>query len=711
MPALNVAFLWHMHQPCYREPDNRVFRLPWVRLHALKDYYDMVSIAQQHPDIKLCFNLVPVLLEQLQDYVSGSCSDLHLEVSKKPAADLNNEEKLFVLRDFFMANWANMVEVHPRYRELLGKRGRNPKPGDLADIARRFSVQDIRDLQVWFNLGWTDPVHFQNDPQLARLKAKGSNFTEEDKGLLWNSQQAILASIIPLYKQAWDSGQLEISTTPYYHPILPLLCDSNIARESMPGAPLPPAFVFPEDALAQITQGLDYLEKIFGRRPAGMWPSEGSVSRETVELMDRTGVRWLASDEGILERSLGRHLRRGHELAHPEILYRPYRLGSCSLFFRDRVISDKLGFDYYNWDPAQAARDLVARLEQSAEKLGAEAAKHIAPIILDGENVWEFFPDDGHEFLNQLYGRLSSSQKLRCCTFSQYLDEQHDLPGLTKLFPGSWINSDFRIWIGAEEDNEAWEQLLRARQAVQQSQKTLEGDPERYRQVMEQIYTAEGSDWCWWYGGNFSSENLAEFDELFRGHLRAVYKLLEMEAPERLFRPIAKEGAERQPVSQPIGFITPAIDGRVTEFYEWSGSGVYDVHLNGGAMRRSQSFFSQVHFGFDPGNFYLRLDPSPGSNLGSLGDARLKVELLSPVRRTMIFRLKEQQGPEGCLIAADRIVEMKIPFELTGAKAGESVGLLLILEEGGNELEKHPDGPPITIKVPGRDFEDHYWQA
>ncbi len=711
MPPLKVAFLWHMHQPCYREPDNRVFRLPWVRLHALKDYYDMLSVVRQYPDIKLSFNLVPVLLEQLQDYVSGRCSDQHLEVSKKPAADLSNEEKVFVLRDFFMANWATMVEPHPRYRELLNKRGRDPKPGDLADIARRFSAQDLRDLQVWFNLCWTDPLHILNDPRLARLKAKGSGYTEDDKILLWQGQQAILASIIPLYEKAWGSGQIEISTTPYYHPILPLLCDSNIARESMPGAPLPPAFVFPEDAAAQITKGLDYMEKVFGRRPAGMWPSEGSVSRETVELMERAGVRWLASDEGILERSLGQQLRRGHELVHPEILYRPYGLGNCRLFFRDRVISDKLGFDYYNWDPAEAAGDLVARLEHSADKLGTEAGLYIAPIILDGENVWEFFPDDGHEFLNQLYGRLSSSKKLTCCTFSQYLDQQQDGPVLTKLFPGSWINSDFRIWIGAEEDNAAWEQLLKARQAVRSSKQFLDGNRERYDAVMEQIYTAEGSDWCWWYGGNFSSENLEEFDELFRGHLREVYKLLEVEVPQQLFLPITKARTGRYPVTDPISFLSPRIDGRVTDFYEWSGSGRYDVHINGGAMRRSQSFFQSVHFGFDAGNFYLRLDPSPGSSLRSLGNAQLNVELLSPVRRTMVFSLKEQQGPEGCLMAVDRIVELKIPFELTGSKAGETISLLLTLEQEGAELEKHPDGAPLAVKVPGRDFEDHFWQA
>jgi len=711
MPSLNVAFLWHMHQPCYREPDNRVFRLPWVRLHALKDYYDMLAVALCYPGIRLTFNLVPVLLEQLQDYVSGQATDLHLEVSKKPAAELSEEEKAFVLRDFFMANWANMVDVHPRYRELLNKRGRDTKGSDLEKAVKKFSVQDLRDLQVWFNLCWTDPMHFKNDPGLAGLKAKGGNFTEDDKTLLWERQQAIMASIIPLYKKAWESGQIEISTTPYYHPILPLLCDSDVARESMPGAPLPAKFTYPEDSLAQIQAGLDYMEKVFGRRPSGMWPSEGSVSGQAVELMARAGIRWLASDEGILERSLHRHLRQGHDLAHPEVLYRPYAFNGGTIFFRDRVISDKLGFDYYNWDPAEAAKDLVSRLEHSADRLGGEAGSHIAPIILDGENVWEFFRDDGHAFLNELYGRLSSSSKLKCCTFGQYLDEHPGAADLPKLFPGSWIGSDFRIWIGAEEDNAAWEHLLKARRAVQQKEAELKKDPERYRRVMEQIFTAEGSDWCWWYGGNYSSENLAEFDELFRGHLQAGYKLLDMEVPESLFMPISKSRTDHYQASDPIAFINPSIDGRITDFYEWSGSGKYDRNLNGGAMRRSQTFFRSVLFGFDAKNLYLRLDPAPGESIETIRNARIVIELLEPVRKKLDFGLGENQVPPGCLMAADKIVEIKIPFELAGAKTGENIKLLIMLDDSGIELEKHPDGQPLSVKVPGRDFEDRFWQA
>jgi alpha-amylase/alpha-mannosidase (GH57 family) len=698
-----------MHQPCYREPDNRVFRLPWVRLHALKDYQDMLSVALEYPELKMTFNLVPVLVDQLQDYVSGKASDLHLEISKKPAAELTAGEKEFILHDFFMANWPNMVEPHVRYRELLGKRGRNPGKDELPSIAKRFSVQDYRDLQVWFNLCWTDPMHIRADDSLKRLFEKGGGYSEEDKLVLWEGQQKILSSIIPLYRKAWESESIEISTTPYYHPILPLVCDSDSARQSMPSAPLPGRYAYPQDAETQIVKGLEYMERTFGRRPSGMWPSEGSVSREAVELMEKSGVFWLASDEGILERSLEKPLRQGHDLAHPELLYQPYRLGGCRMFFRDRVISDKLGFDYYNWEPHKAAGDLVSRLEHSADRLGVDAGEYIVPIILDGENVWEYFPDDGHKFLHELYGRLSDSKKLRCCTFGQYLDEHKEQPSLPKLFAGSWINSDFRIWIGAEEDNSAWEQLNKARRAVKERETTT--DPEKLGRAMEEIYTAEGSDWCWWYGGNFSSENLTEFDQLYRKHLMEVYKLLDMEVPQQLFSPIVRERTGKQLISEPIAFISPDIDGRITGFYEWSGSGLYDVHLNGGAMRRSQNLIKSVYFGFDAKNLFLRLDPSLAGWLQQAKKVLVRVEFLSPVRKALEFPVDGRDAPEGCQVAADRIIEIKIPFVLTEAVSGQPLSLLLTLEEDGTELEKHPEGTTMQIKVPDRDFEARHWQV
>lgn len=711
MSRLNVAILWHMHQPCYREPDNRVFRLPWARLHALKDYYDMAALAAQYPKVRLTFNLVPALVEQLDDYAADRCSDLHLEVSRKPSLELTSEDRTFILKEFFMANWANMVEPYPRYRELLERRGRMADPEGLARAAKSFSHQDLRDLQVWFNLCWTDPWHFKSDPVLARLVSKGRNFTEEDKLQLWASQQAVLSSVIPLYRELWQKGQIEISTTPYYHPILPLLCDSDAARESMPGVQLPPRYSYPQDAESQIVRALDYMEKIFGRRPAGMWPSEGSVSDQAVQLISRAGLRWLATDEGILERSLGQPLRQGPQLERPDLLYQPYGMGDVTVFFRDRVISDKMGFDYYNWEPQQAAQDMISRLEEAAARLGEGAETRLATIILDGENVWEFFPDDGHAFLGRLYQGLSDSPRLRCLTFSQFLEGEHASGQLERIFPGSWINSDFRIWIGGDDNNCAWDLLLRARQAVEAERNRLEADPELKTKVMEHIQAAEGSDWFWWFGGNFSSENLAEFDGLYRGHLRSVYRLLGREVPERLFSPVPRSGTYNLRSTEPLSLITPKLDGLVSWFYEWSGSGLYDIQLEGGAMRRSRHLFRRMYFGFDRGALYLRLDPSPGLRLSELISPRLVVHLLKPIRRILSFDLASGTAPEGCGLGMDRILELSMPFQSLGVGSGGQIEIQVALEAAGEEVEKHPEVLPLAITLPDGDFEARNWQA
>ncbi|HTY08528.1 MAG TPA: glycoside hydrolase family 57 protein, partial [Candidatus Edwardsbacteria bacterium] len=459
MARLNVAFLWHMHQPCYRSPGNRAFRLPWVRLHALKDYFDMVRATDRFPGLRVTFNLVPSLLDQLAGYAEGA-SDVHLDLTALPAAELGEQQRCQVLRDFFMANWQTMIRPHPRYWELLEKRGCNFREADLPRIARRFTAADLLDLQVWFTLSWVDPLHFEQRADLRELRQKGRGFTEQDKQVLLAQQAEILRSIIPAYRAAWEAGRIEVSTTPYYHPILPLLCDSDVARQCMPGAALPPRFAYPGDAAAQIARGLDYAERLLGRRPAGIWPSEGSVSEQAYDLIAAAGARWLATDEGILARSLALPVR-----ADAGQRYQAWALrgqGSPAVFFRDQQLSDLIGFSYAGWKAADAAQDMVGRLEQIASGLGAAAERHVVPIMLDGENCWEFYPGDGREFLDRLYAGLQASDRLQCCTFSDYLD-RHQPDALPRLAPGSWINGDFGIWIGQDEDNQAWTLLLRAR--------------------------------------------------------------------------------------------------------------------------------------------------------------------------------------------------------------------------------------------------------
>ncbi|MBI5805040.1 hypothetical protein HZA73_03240 [candidate division TA06 bacterium] len=712
MSKLNVAFLWHMHQPCYRIPDSRVFRLPWVRLHGLKDYYDMLSNALKFPEIKVSFNLVPGLLEQLQDYTEGRATDQHFIVSQKQPSDLSEEERCFILKDFFMAHWPNMVEPYPRYLALLEKRGRHFHPSALPKISQTFSDQELLDLMVWFNLCWIDPLHFKQRAELAKLKAKGKNFTLEDKDRLLDQQMDILRSIIPAYKKAWDQKSIEIATSPFYHPILPLLCDTQTARECMPGAPLPQRFSYPGDAQAQITSGLDYMEKLLGRRPSGLWPSEGSVSEKTVELIRQAGVKWMASDEKIWEQSLGKAGRNREDPGEAGQFYRSHiwdQADTTRLFFRDQQLSDLIGFAYYGWDGQAAARDLVGRLERKADALGSRAADHIVPVILDGENAWEAFPQDGQVFLDQLYQQLAQSPKLKCCTFSQYLEQDPEPGKMSRIFPGSWINHDFSIWIGQEEDNRAWNLLLAARQAIDRQKESV--DPAVMPEITRELQIAEGSDWCWWYGGNFSSENLEDFDSLFRSHLQWIYQLLNVEAPRELFSPISLGKDLDILINQPIDLIVPKIDGRVSDFYEWAGAGSYNIRQDGGTMHRGQSLLEVVHFGFDQGNLYLRLDPHEKADITEIQALSINLEFQGQPVRTIQVKPGVPENGSAISSAYGKIIEIKLPFTAIEAKPGDTISFYVALVQNGLTVERHPIRSPISFKVPDGEFGANNWGA
>jgi alpha-amylase/alpha-mannosidase (GH57 family) len=712
MPRLGVAFLWHMHQPCYREPDGRVFRLPWARLHGLKDYADMPELAMSRPGLRLSFNLVPALVEQLEAYAKGTASDRHLELTRRPAGDLSEEEACFLLQEFFMANWENMIRPRPRYWELLSKRGTYFHTSSLASVLRRFGRQDLLDLQVWFNLAWTDPTHLEGDPVLAELCQKGRGFSEEDKAAMLERQAAILASVVPAYRKAAESGVAELSTSPFYHPILPLLCDSDAARECMPQSPLPGRFAFPEDAAGQVERALDFMEERFGARPRGIWPSEGSVSRETVDMLRDKGVEWLATDEGILERSLGRPLRSNLEVSDAAELYRPFKLGSGgpAIFFRDRVLSDLIGFTYSSWKPEEAAADFVSRLERIADGLGGRAGGHIVPVILDGENAWESYPDDGRPFLEILYRKLLASRKLRTCTFSEFLESGPEFGSLERLHSGSWINSDFGIWIGQREDNAAWELLRQAREAFEERKHSLDDDARV--QAREELYIAEGSDWCWWYGGNFASEHLQEFDRLFRSHIVKAYRLMGLPVPEEALRPIATYRPSERLLTEPIELVSPVVDGRSTDYYEWAGAGKIDTAVMGGTMHRSQSLIKALYYGFNEKNLYLRLDPAGVLDRESYPELRAAVEAVKPALKTLKTGvLWEKSEERGLAWAFDKIIEVSVPFGDLDAKPGDEIFFQVSVHNNSLELEKHPATEAIRITVPNGDYLINNWQA
>lgn len=700
-----------MHQPCYREPDSRVFRLPWVRLHALKDYGDMPALALAYPELKLTFNLVPGLLDQLEDYAAGRATDKHLELSQKNPQDLSPEEKNFILQEFFMANWERMIKPHPRYWELLQKRGLYFHPDELPKIARRFDHQDIVDLQVWFNLAWTDPGYRQQDDLIASLVKKSRQFTLGEKEELLQRQQAILGEVIPLYRRALSLGNIEISTSPFHHPILPLLCDSDIARECQPEDSLPRRFCYPQDAEAQIESALEYMESRFGQKPKGLWPSEGSLSEAVLALIRKQSLVWTASDEGILEKSLGISLRKHLTAGDPKILYKPYYLDGQgpAIFFRDRVLSDLIGFSYSSWEPDLAAADMIKRLEAIADQLGSEAERHLVSIILDGENAWEYYPDDGNPFLSALYQGLVQNSRLQTCTFSEFLSKDHAQGSLERLYPGSWINSDFGIWIGRKEDNQAWELLTSARDLLESRRHLLDG--ERLRKVAQEVAIAEGSDWCWWYGGQFDSEHLSEFDRLYRSHIIQIYRLLGEAPPEAALAPITTIKPAERYLSQPSSLITPCLDGRSTDFYEWTGAGRLDTKISGGTMHRSQSLIKEIFFGCDLENIYLRIDPVDSFSPQDYPDLNIVVEIIKPQHLTIPLFVFQENQPEGRgRICYQKIIEIAIPIAILNSREPKHLFFYIRIRSDSIELERHPNIEPIKLELPDQEYLLRNWQ-
>ena len=554
---LSVAFLWHMHQPCYKDTLTGKYLMPWVRLHAVKDYFPMAALLEKFDNVKATFNLVPSLLEQINDYVHNDATDTFLDLTLKKAKLLTPQDKLDMLENFFRVNFKRFIEPNPRYSELLMKKGiQNTSERSLKKAISSFSPQDFLDLQVLFNLAWFHSISIDEDVNLKDLVERGSSYREEDKDYLIVKQIEVMSEIIPLYKRLQDAGRIEISATPFYHPIMPLLCDTSIARVSMPGVELPKKrFLHPEDAEWHIGEAIRYHEEQFGRSPCGMWPSEGSVSDEVLEIMAAKGIKWVATDEDILFNSLA--TAQKHKTAAVigrRIIYQGYKFKknseAISIVFRDKNLSDIISFNYNEWNQSDAADDLMIHFRRIAETLRPacrdgyhvqsgrrDTDKGIALVAMDGENAWEYFEDNGRGFFETLYSRLDNDEELEATTISAYLQIEPPKKTLHKIFPASWINHDFKIWIGEEQDNVSWDYLSAVRKDLVKFTKEIQSsgnNDEGLRKAWREFYISEGSDWNWWYGGKAYTGSDNPFDKLYRIHLKNIYKFLGKPIPDFL---------------------------------------------------------------------------------------------------------------------------------------------------------------------------------
>jgi alpha-amylase/alpha-mannosidase (GH57 family) len=593
-----------------------------VRLHAAKDYVDMAAILEDTQDIQAAFNLTPSLLRQLQDLEAGA-KDLYQVLTEVPADKLTDEQKEFIQARFFDIN-PKIIARFPRFQEIADDRA-NWETWDAAIW---------RDLQVLFNLGWTDPDWLVEEP-LKALVDKERDYVEEDKVTVLDAHARLVAEVIPLHRRLQNEGRIEITTTPFFHPILPLLLDSNLASIAVPDAELPPRYTYGFDAVEQVRMGIDYYTKLFGRPPRGMWPAEGAVAQDIVGMVAREGILWMASDEEVLARSLGEpaFARNAQEVVQEaDTLYRPWivssRDDSMYITFRDKVISDKVGFTYSGVSGTAAAKDLISRVLAIRDRLADQGAggPNLVSVILDGENAWEHYPNDGKEFLRTLYQLLEEEQQkgtIRTITPEDYVTQFPEQPELENLWAGSWVSPDYLTWIGEDEENRAWDYLGRVRAAVEKKKHTL--DEGVLAAVMDAIYTAEGSDWFWWYGADQNSGDDASFDEQFRRTLMRVYEIMGDPVPTFLKVPVIPQQAQA-PEAGASDLITPEIDGEGRE-REWRGAGYYLEE--GGVQATPNQMVSQLWYGFDADNLYLRLDARrPWADVGD--ETRVGIYLTRP---------------------------------------------------------------------------------
>jgi alpha-amylase/alpha-mannosidase (GH57 family) len=557
--SIDIVFLWHMHQPDYRDYASGDFLLPWVYLHAIKDYSDMAYHLEQHPKVKAVVNFVPVLLDQLEDYQQQFASRkirdplLRLLV-RENLNDVSDAERDLIMESCFRSDHNKMVAPYPFYKRLSDL-FKLLEPGGSTAISY-LSGQYLADLLTWYHLAWCGESVRREHDLVIRLMSKDENFSFDDRKQLFDLIGRSVSGIIPRYRKLAERGQVELSTTPHFHPLAPLLLDIHSARESQPEIVLPQAQSYPGGRVrvqAQLAKAMESHQSRFGMRPEGVWPAEGAVSTELIDVLARQGCRWTASGKNVLVNSLNHAAMRDAE--NSDFLYRPYHLqGDASTvhcFFRDDHLADLIGFEYSNWNGRDAALHFVAQLEAIANR-SVEGERPVVSIILDGENAWEYYPYNGYHFLNDLYTALESHQQINPTNYHSYLDMraaqgEHGLikeGELSGLVAGSWVYGTFFTWIGVPDKNHAWDLLCAAKQKYDMVMVAGRLSKKEQAAAEKQLSSCESSDWFWWFGDYNPSHAVASFDRLYRHNLKHLYQLLKLEIPDNLNIPISQGGGE-----------------------------------------------------------------------------------------------------------------------------------------------------------------------
>ena len=534
---LKLVLCWHMHQPEYRDLQTGEFKLPWTYLHVIKDYVDMVAHLEAVPEAKAVINFAPILLEQIEDYanqVSGylrnglAITDPLLAALVAPTIPEEPEDRLRLVRDCMRANRERQINRYPAFVKLVEMtEWLEQHYGSLCYVNAQF----IHDILVWYHLAWMGETVKLTDSRIKYLIEKGTCYSIHDRIEVIQIIGELLANVIRRYKVLARKGQIELSVTPYAHPIIPLLLDLNTTLEAMPDGDLPELNGYPggEDRVKwHLEKGIQTFKRFFGAKPKGCWPSEGSVSQQTLKILSDFGFNWTASGGSVLRNSLNQP-----ENNQPTGIHHPFKLKNTktACFFRDDGLSDLIGFEYSKWHADDAIADLIHHLENIAAH---EPGDKVVSIIMDGENAWEYFPDNGYHFLSALYSQLANHPSIELTTFSECLKSKTLVKPLSKLVAGSWVYGTFSTWIGSSDKNRGWEMLGDVKYAFDKALATNRLTDKQIQQAELQLAVCEGSDWFWWFGDYNPGEAVSNFEQQFRLNLANLYRLLGEQPPAYL---------------------------------------------------------------------------------------------------------------------------------------------------------------------------------
>lgn len=585
---LSIAFYWHMHQPVYQLTPDSDYIMPWTRLHAVKDYLDMLTIIKDYKNIKLNFNIVPILIDSFIRYGEKGYHDIHSRISVKPVEELTDEDKNFIINNFFDANYQFMILPLKEYDRLIHKY-------QFTKDINEFSQQEYSDLMALFNLAWIDSAHQKDYPELKALYKKGSGYTLEDRIKIIEIQRDIIRKIIPTFKKYLADGRIELTTSPHYHPILPILVDIADVSTNQNGD-LPLTLGMKKDAEVQIKEALRIIEEAFGVKPQGIWPSEHCISNKTLKLLGDLGIKWTISDEGVLSNSIKfdfvRDFNGNLENPYPLLKVYDYKSG-VKVIFREAIFPNLISFEYPNHDSERVAIDLYDRIKTIQNKIqNSPDETHLLTIAMDGENCWENYAKDGAIFLNKLYELINNDESLETVLISDYIKKERHLKELNSIKAGSWINQDFKLWIDEPLKNLAWTYLKQVKDDLENFI-LLNPNHENIEKAKRELHVCQGSDWFWWFGEPNDSGHDNIFDYLFRMHLKNVYEFMGQTPPDFLDNQLI-QALEEQLLSEDQNLQLPTT------------TGMNFLELSDGPVLQDSKIFDKIAYSCDAVNFYMK---------------------------------------------------------------------------------------------------------